>query len=86
LDAASALPPLCAKLIAPPSATTGRRLALDPGNSISRFFALAGRLSNPAKRLKSAALTAIGVRRAAHFSFVFASPTWIFIDVLAKAC
>jgi hypothetical protein len=70
-----ALPPFCAKLIAPPCATTGRRLALDPGNSISRFFALAGRLSDPVKRLKSAALNvAIGERRMAYFSFVSPCP------------
>jgi hypothetical protein len=47
----------------------------------SRFFALAGLLANPVNRLKSAALTSIGERRFACFSFVFSSPTWVLLTL-----
>jgi len=57
------LPPLCAKLIAPRS-----------GQQDLAFFRLAGRLSNPVKRLNSVALTLTVMPRVAYFFFIFAGP------------
>jgi hypothetical protein len=56
------------------------------GRLEASVFALAGRLSNPVKRLKSAALNVD--RRAAYGVFLIcvAVPTPIFIDFLAKIC